>query len=720
MFGRTRAAAAVAIVVATSSLAGLGSPETPATAAPTETSLSTTGSGPASKYDCALANRPADVAFTGADGTASEIGWEGNEQGVVTCLGGVFLIQDVLYENYGIGLGNNYGFGIYDGGPTTWTDADGYLPAQITSFSRSGAKVSITEFCDKVELGGDPFVAVYSRVAVTNPTDHAVEANPGPSPGLVPLDAAPDAVAPHTSVDHDYVIASDRFGGTYPWPSAAALAGAGSFDQHFAHMANFWNGQLSVIAGINVPDRSLDDAYRSGFIYTQIARSGDQLHDGVNGYEAEYNHDVIGILSNLFNQGYFTDAHALLLEARDAMVAPGQGFYDDGVWTYSVPWAIYLMKTGDLAFVKNNFDSEGPLGSSQPSIEDTAQAIAAARTSPTGIMSATNDIDTQGSWTTDDYSALIGLAAYSYLAQRVGDASQAAWATEQYASLLSVTNKTLDATIAHYHLDYVPCSILEPNTANRCKVAEDANWMSALGAWAWDASLFGATVKGPGATMIDSTYDYGFGRLKGKLPPNTFGGFPGDYYSTGYNAGYGTAGLASRHHRDQGILSYEFMIANTQSGPYSWWESSSAPATHTSWLGRHPTTGQGASPHAWGMAQANGVLLASLVAERSDGSLVVGRGIPAQWLSGDPPITVKNFPTTDGRRLSLRISSSGQSVSLKLFGQTPSGPVLFQLPQFIDNIATTSAGRVDQKTGTVTLSPTTRNVSVQLRTPPGG
>ena len=144
------------------------------------------------------------------------------------------------------------------------------------------------------------------------------------------------------------------------------------------------------------PISSLDDAYRSGFIYTQIARSGDELHDGVNGYEAEYNHDVIGILSNLFNQGYFTDAHTLLLEARDAMEAPGQGFYNDGVWTYSVPWAIYLMKTGDLAFVKKNFDSEGPLGAAQPSIEDTAHTIAAGRTSPTGIMAATDDIDTHG------------------------------------------------------------------------------------------------------------------------------------------------------------------------------------------------------------------------------------------------------------------------------------------------------------------------------------
>ena len=705
-------------MVTAGSLAG-SAWELPTEAAPAaDTVLATLASGPASKYDCTLTVRPADAAFTGADGTASEIGWEGNHQGVVTCLGGVFYIQDVLDKSVAIGFGTNYGFGIYHGGPTTWSDADGYLPAQTTSFGNDGAKVSITEFCDQVVIGGNAFVAVYSRVAVTNPTSHTIEANPEASPGLLPLDTAPTAVAPHATVNHDYVIVSDRFGATYAWPSAAALVGAGSFVQHFAHMASFWNGQLADITGINVPDRSLVDAYRSGFIYTQIARSGDDLPDGVNGYEAEFNHDVIGILSNLFNQGYFTNAQALLLEARNDMEAPGEGFYNDGVWTYSVPWAIYLMKTGDLAFVKANFDTEGPLGATQPSIEDTAHSIAAGRTSPTGIMAATDDIDTQGYWTTDDYSALIGLAAYRYLAQRVGNTNEATWATQQYTSLLVATNKRLDATITQYHLTYVPCSILRPNTANRCKDPKDANWMSPLGTWAWDASLFGATTNGPGATMIDATYDYGFARLKGKLPANTFGGFPGDYYSTGYNAGYGTAGLASQHHRDQGILSYEFMIANTQSGPYSWWESASAPSTHSPWLGRHPSTGQGASPHAWGMSQANGVLLASVVTQRTDGALVVGRGLPSQWLGHGQPIAVTNFPTIDGRRLNLKISSKGRSVSLKLRGQPPSGPVLFQLPQFIDNIETTSSGRINQGTGTVTLSPSTKNVTVQLRAAP--
>jgi len=42
------------------------------------------------------------------------------------------------------------------------------------------------------------------------------------------------------------------------------------------------------------------------------------------------------------------------------------------------------------------------------------------------------------------------------------------------------------------------------------------------------------------------------------------------------------------------------------------------------------------------------------------------------------------------------------------------GPVLFQLPAFAGNIAHASAGTVDEKTGTVTLAPSVRSVTVQL------
>jgi hypothetical protein len=698
---RRRITALIAVVAAIATTAPGCSPasptraKSPARAAPV--------ASPGRPYTC-VPGAYATVYGTFAD--AAAIGWEGNNEGVVACLGGSFYVQSSVDQTYG--------YGVYHDDTATWTNLDGYLPALTTAFHRSGTDVSITNFGDRLVLGGSPYVAVYSRVAVHNPTGHAVAIAPQASAGLIPLDSAPTVVQAHGTVEHDYVIAVDRFGENSTWPSRQALVGAGGYDEHLAHMRGFWDSRLAAITQLQLPDPRLVDAYRSGFIYTQIAKSGERLDSGVDGYQSEFDHDVMGILANLFTQGDYADAHALLTEARGVVGAQFQ--YEDGVWTYAWPWAIYLLKTGDIGFVRANFSTEGPAGVNQPSIEDTAHRIAAARTGPGGIMHVTDDIDSNGLWTIDDYEALTGLAAYRYVAERLGDATETAWAAAQYDSLLAATNATLDATISRYHLDYLPCSMVQPNTSNRCSNPEDANWAAPFlaGRWAWDGALFGATLKGPGVTLIDSTYAYGFGRLHGMLPANTFGGFPGTYYSSGYNAGYGSWGLASTNHRDQGILGYEFMIDKTQSGPYAWWESMSPPDPASPWVGNHPGRGQGASPHPWGMANANKVLLDSLAAQRSDGYLVVGRGVPDAWVRTGERIAAANLPTVDGRRLGLAVAVDGLDVTLTLTGDPPAGPVLFELPAFVANIARTSAGTADDGAGTVTIARGVGTVTVEL------
>src|SRR5580704_18533984 len=173
------------------------------------------GASSAAPYPCPAGGGPN---FTsGVD--ASAIGWLGNGQGATACLGGSFYVPN--------GINTLYGFGVYNSSPTTWTNADGYLPALVTSFTSAGAKVSITNFGDRVVIGGNPYVLIYSRVAVQNPTGQTLTVDPQPSSGLVPLNSAANQVSPGATVDHDYVVAEDRFGGTYAWPTTAQLAPAG-------------------------------------------------------------------------------------------------------------------------------------------------------------------------------------------------------------------------------------------------------------------------------------------------------------------------------------------------------------------------------------------------------------------------------------------------------------------------------------------------------------
>jgi hypothetical protein len=666
----------------------------------------------AAPYPCTTSNNANFQSATGPGVNVSAIGWLGNNEGAVACLGGSFFVQN--------GIDTTYGFGVYNSSPTTWTNADGYLPALVTSFTSAGANVSITNFGDRVVIGGNPYVLIYSRVEVHNPTSQAVTVDPQPSTGLVPLNSASDQVSPGATVDHDYVVAADRFGGTYAWPTAAQLAVAGTYNAHFNHMRAFWNHELNGITQLALPDQQLVDAYKAGFAYTQIDRSGNALDTGTNGYHAEYEHDVIGILANMFNEGYFTDAHALLDETDRVVGTNTQ--YSDGTWVYPWLWALYVEKTGDTKFLAQRFSSPGPLGASaQPSIEATAHIIAADRTGPGGIIGETNDIDANGYWVSDNYEALLGLAGYEYLAKVMGDTAEEQFATGQYNSLLQAVNSTLSSTISAGGLNYIPCSMTEPNTANRCSNPEDANW-AAPGVyfnWAWNASMLGVPMTGPAggtvADWIDKTLSYGFGRLTGAgLPANTFGGYPGEgFWSTAYNGAYGAWGLASNNYRDEGILSLEFLINNDQAGPYSWWEGSTPPSTTTPWIGNHPASAGGSSPHSWGIAMGDLGLLDSLVSQATDGSLIVGRGVPNSWVGSGQQVAVSNFPTTEGHRIGATITTQGDSVTLKLTGML-SGPVSFELPAFVNNIASTSAGTVDNGAGAVTISANTHSVTVVM------
>ena len=227
----------------------------------------------------------------------------------------------------------------------------------------------------------------------------------------------------------------------------------------------------------------------------------------------------------------------------------------------------------------------------------------------------------------------------------------------------AATDAALASTIAADHLDYLPCSLFQPNVDNRCTDPEDANWTSPLNIWAWEGSLLGAPESGPPLTMIGATYEYGFDRLRGTLPPGPTGGFAPDLLlPASTTPPRASAGLAAPEpdFRDQGIVDYEFMISHTQSGPYSWWESVSPPAP-SPWVGTHPAGGQGSSPHAWGLAGADKVLLDSLVAQRTDGDLVVGRGVPPSWIRPGATVSVTNFPTTDGHRVAVEVHLRLQS-----------------------------------------------------------
>ena len=647
----------------------------------------------------------AQYTYQSSPGLTSSFGWEGDKDAPIAFIDGSYRLRD--HDNAMIT------FGVPNiPGTIGWTNAEGYLPAFISTYSKAGLDIRVESFSDEAQIAGNRFEIAYSRMTVTNTT--AVTAKlPKVSGMLIPLNQESSAttVEAGATVQRDFAVGADRFGNSYAWPSDAQIQSLGSFDDHYAHMRTYWNDRLSKVANITaLPDPRLINAYKAGYIYTLIIRDDvdgqKQLHVGENGYDQMFDHDTIGIVSTLLTMGDFTYAKDYLA------TLPAQLQYQDAKWKYSVPYAIYLQRTGDEAFVRDHFDV----------IKTNTHTITTDREDDgTGIIKITNAIDSDGHWTVDNWSALYGLSTYKYVAQKLGETSEAQWAQTEYDSLMAAANAQLEATQAQFNLNYIPMAMDESNDAGPRSDPRDANWASMFlfGGWAWGSYLYGMHQSGPMLDQIDQTYAYGIQRRAGVSDsPYNFGGYPHGYYSSAYNAGYGSAALRGEHYRDIGIKAYQFMIDHSQSGPFGWWEGVDYPNVNSPWNIDHAAGGGGSDQHMWGQAMATNVLFDSLVSVKSDGSLIVGRGVPADWVSAGKKVALNDFPVSNGGRIGYSMKTNMKSVHITFSGDLAQVPsISIQLPGLTDNIAsvTVKGAVVDAKAGTVTVPGGTRSVVIHLR-----
>ena len=643
--------------------------------------------------------------FQSNPGLVSSFGWEGDHHAPIASIDGSYRLRD--HDNLTIT------FGVPDiPGTIDWRNAEGYLPAFVSTYSKGGLRHSVQSFADEVVVGGKRFEVAYSRMTTTNTTTGALPL-PRVSKALVGLNSATtaDSIAAGHTVVRDYAVGADRFGGTYDWPSNAQLALLGGYDQHYNHMRSYWNTRLAAIANIkDLPDPKLVDAYKAGYIYTLIIRDDingkKELHVGENGYDEMFDHDTIGIVSTLLTVGDYTYAQDYL------STLPAQLQYDDAKWKFSWPFALYLQRTGDAAFVRSQFDK----------IKKNTHTIEADRINGgTGIIKKTVAIDSEGYWTIDNWSALAGLTTYRWLAQQLGEDSEAAWAKAEYDDLYKVVSDQLRKTMTDYQLNYIPISMVEPNEQGPRKDPRDANWASMFlfGQWAWDGYLFGAQQSGFMLDDIDRTYTHGFQRRESLTDTvYNFGGYPHGYFSSAYNAGYGSTALRGEQYRDAGIRGYEFMVNKSQSGPFGWWEGVGYPNASSPWNIQHAAGGGGSNQHMWGQATATKVLFDSLIAQKSDGTLIVGRGAPEDWVAAGKRIALDNYPTLGGGRVGYTTSSTGNQVTFTFSGDVGSATAFsIELLGLKGNVAAVSVPKavVDEAAGTVRVPASTKRVTITLR-----
>ncbi|PWE00590.1 hypothetical protein [Marinilabilia rubra] len=656
-------------------------------------------------------------------GNTTIIGWEGDKDAALLKPNGWFFIRDGI--NAYVSFQASALPGVPDKiktGKIKWYPHSGYLPCFISEFEDNWAEfgkddelhIKISNFADKVTIDENDFVIAYSRVSVKNNMDKTVPFDPRESAILTPLNNPLGMIEPGKTMDWDFAVVIDRFGNDYERPSDEKIKNAGSWDEHFEHMKNFWEGKLSQIAQINTPDQELNNAYRMGFIYTLISRDGPESYNVAEiGYDVLFTHDYLGIYLSLLKLGYFENAYNQL-----KLLGGGRGPYHDHYYRWGLLLSTYLQKTGDIGILEKE---DGYLYKKSLAAFDTTMMD---MTGPYGLLEETWDIDHSGLWTWDNESALTGFTCLEYIANMKGDKNIAKKARTEFTKLMTNVNNRILTMQKENGINYIPCSLEKPNE-DFVNVMKDNSSMWATPFWFgmnWNTYLAGGKYEGPLKEWVDNTYKWGYEkqRKSGARPHNvgTWVSYGGGVASA-YNSAFSISGLFSQNYRQEAIKSYQFLLKYGQSAPYGFWEMFHEVDPENPWEGNHPSsvkTNWYACPHQWGQAGATQALLDALVAEFYDGRIMVGRGYIDEWMVRGKKTEINNFPVGGGKRTNFVIEMLDQKqVKLSWSGNEPQGEILFNLPQFRDNIASVSTGKVDEAEDWVVVKPSKKEVIVTLK-----
>ncbi|PYG88242.1 S-layer family protein [Ruminiclostridium sufflavum DSM 19573] len=728
---------------------------------------------------------------------AGSIGFEGDINAPIVYIDGTIKLvsRDELLIRFGLADLDNKGVSI------NWYNRDGYLPCYVSEYTVDNVAYKIEEFANKHTIYGNPVEVVYVKMTATNNSGEK-RLLPVITKEMIPLNEEGKAsfvINNGETIVREYAIAADRFENEghsgdgldvspkVEFPDDTAVYKAAKavdygknsiFENNYEDMRAYWDDRLEGIIDIALPNSkeadngdSLINAYKAGYIYTMIVKDNTYLHVGERGYDRLFSHDTIGIIAALFTAGDFKYAKSYLESVPmtgGINIENGQidgNLYWDANW--KLPWiySMYLSKTGDSDLIKERFEEI---------IKKMARSIHDDRTGDAhdGIMKITNAIDDNGQWTVDNYSALLGLTSYKYicneLAIKENDqgrkayySAEAQWADEEYNSLLEAVDSQLNDIITSNNLNYIPCSMIQSNDDNRCVDARDANWASMFlfGGFQWDGYLYGADQSDAGVniSMLDDTYEYGIQRREpllqealdaGVKVPDAeaaewaynFGGYPHGYYSSAYNAGYGSAALRGEKYRDMGIKAYEYSIDYAMSSPFGWWEgigpkgdsSSSTEPTTSLWSHDNADIGGGSCQHMWGQAKASKVLYDALIAERiyndnKNVDIIIGRGIPKEWVTNanggnDVISSVSNYPVLQGGRVGYTIERKSNKLLVKFISDLQDSKIdsgtevqhSVELPSMVNNIASASAGTIDNEKGIVKVPQNVTELSIVL------
>ncbi|MGL1935031.1 MAG: hypothetical protein OCD01_08425 [Fibrobacterales bacterium] len=647
---------------------------------------------------------------------------------LLTVLGHKGQVDPVLIDEIGRALvkatGENIGhFGLIDNNttPINWSALDGYYPGCVYQFDIPDFSVTLTYLATPRTISsigqhnGD-FILLFVKASLTytgSATTGSTSIPLGAPPELTPINDAAKSdqsydITSGIPLEFEYATAISRISGTGgPTLNSQEIQEiAGTFADAQADFKTFWDVELNRVVEVTVPESTenaehFNNVLKSSLAHIQIVRDGDFLHVGENGYNYLFDHDAHGIFASAIEMGALTQDEAETL-LRTFPIQQSSHDYIDALG--KLPWAIakFVLKFQPNQSLIQDFvfthQFKGA-GDKLKTLSDWMHTMVTDKLEDDGLAVFAETLDSHNRATVDNMAILLGLRAYRYLCLYLGETDEATWALDQYTTTHTVLQDVLLELMNGKTEEekYVSVGIMDRTEdlpfGGQPDAFINANAYSHFFfGRMYELFLFGGDYDRL-APYIDNTLDQGIAMINGDerflengVWNGNFGMYNDEFCSSGYNTAY-TEGLllGNGKYRSAFYTAFDYSM-DRQSGPYVWFEGVGCGEEFGVTIQGQNTAakaGTGSAPHMWSVASQSRMLVLTFISERYDGSLVIGRGIPKDWI-GKGDVGIQNYPLSNKTRFGYTISKKSEGLYSISFNGTPAGKTIVNLPQFID------------------------------------
>lgn len=610
-----------------------------------------------------------------------------------------------------------------------WSLAEGSLPFPESEWEHCGVTAKITHVGRR--LLGNSVNAVYTDVCLTNTsgatkTVFVTVAGKSASERCFFLGKgkyAPVKLKAGRSVHFSFVSPANGSA------SKEDILKQGSFEDNYAAEKSLIENKMSGLTmPVELPDPRYIDLWKSSMTHMWNATvktaedmeqrgSGGNIH-GFYQYDRTFDHDVPDMTIQYIIEGNWDLAKDIMAGATYKRLSSGyleKEAYLDAIPKYLITFAQYLQLSGDISmFNKEKLEDLKKCARAVSAMRDYSDV--AKKMGVEGLIKKGSTLDNNKKTyvIVDDFAALHGFAAYKYICDRFSDKKESEWAYEQMKDLNDCLNAALRKSMEMGGIDWYNACLSFDMDYNL--VAGPGNWLGTsfmMPTFPWNAQLKGFDLGGEWLDHLDKSVEVWL--EVGKFyhaAPNMFGAWWGAKYGAAYDTGMAMQLLASDKYRILVKRSIDALLDN-QTAPLIWGESFHKPDHEGDW------TRPEVDLETWALGFIRQAMLQMCVSVKTNGDVIIGRGIPDEWVLSGKPIAWQKVRINNGKAINLNINKNGKAIVIRIDGDVNEGNFIVDIPFCKDKIQNVNAegGKVigfDSSTGKATVSGDSRTITLTL------